>query len=98
MGSQHRTSDALDTLVGQWDMVASLNGAPVAGARMTFEWIEDGAYLRERARPSHQVRTLPRSGSRARHFRPRRSSAATTHQTNTRSSTPMHAAWPAFTE
>jgi hypothetical protein len=43
-----RRPAAFDALVGSWEMVGSAGGQPLGQARMTFEWIEDGAFLRER--------------------------------------------------
>ncbi|HEX4718886.1 MAG TPA: hypothetical protein VH300_10180 [Thermoleophilaceae bacterium] len=39
----------LDALAGVWDMAATIGGQDLSGAWSTFEWIEDGAFLRLRA-------------------------------------------------
>ncbi len=39
----------LDALVGEWEMQASIAGQPTGVARATFEWIEQGAFLIQRA-------------------------------------------------
>jgi hypothetical protein len=41
--------ERLDVLVGDWRMVASVEGRPTAQARTTFEWIDGGAFLRQYA-------------------------------------------------
>jgi hypothetical protein len=40
-----RRTDALATLAGPWEMVASAGGQPLAKAWVTFRWIEGGAFL-----------------------------------------------------
>jgi hypothetical protein len=35
----------LDTLVGEWEMQASVGGQPLGRARAQFEWLEGGAFL-----------------------------------------------------
>jgi hypothetical protein len=40
---------SLDRLIGTWDVEALVDGQPIGGTvTTTFEWIEDGAFLRER--------------------------------------------------
>ena len=49
----------LDALIGEWEMQAVINGQTVAGARMLFEWIEDGAFVAQRAYPGPPLPNLP---------------------------------------
>lgn len=39
----------LNALVGAWGLTATIEGKQMAGGRTTFDWIEDGAFLRQRA-------------------------------------------------
>jgi hypothetical protein len=39
----------LDALVGEWDLQASVGGRPMGGGRTTFEWLDAGAFLVQRA-------------------------------------------------
>jgi hypothetical protein len=49
MGTRNASLARLDALVGTWDMTAIVEGAPLGGSWSSFEWIEDGAFLRMRA-------------------------------------------------
>lgn len=39
----------LNALVGTWALTATIEGKQMAGGRATFDWIEDEAFLRQRA-------------------------------------------------
>jgi hypothetical protein len=39
----------LDALVGEWEFQASVGGQPAARGHTTFEWLDDGAFLVQRA-------------------------------------------------
>ena len=40
---------ALEPLVGEWEMEASVDGTPMARGRTTFEWMEGRAFLLQHA-------------------------------------------------
>jgi hypothetical protein len=40
---------ALEPLVGEWRLKASIGGQPIGSGRVSFRWIEDGAFLLQRA-------------------------------------------------
>jgi hypothetical protein len=39
----------LDVLVGHWETVPIIDGMPMAHSHTVFEWVEDGAFLRQTA-------------------------------------------------
>lgn len=43
------TPKTLDVFVGTWDILTEWHGQTLRGATATFEWIEDGAFLRLRS-------------------------------------------------
>jgi hypothetical protein len=47
-GEIDRGVKALDVLAGEWAMEGSVGGRPLGRAKMVFEWIEGGSFLRER--------------------------------------------------
>jgi hypothetical protein len=49
----------LDALVGEWEMAAVIGGVTIAVARTVFEWIEDGAFLAQRAHPGPRTPDMP---------------------------------------
>jgi hypothetical protein len=50
---------ALSALVGDWAMVASVDGKPVAEARICYDWIEGGAFLRQTGRAEPPLPNTP---------------------------------------
>jgi hypothetical protein len=44
---RHSTLEQLEILVGAWELEAVFQGTLVQGGRTSFEWIEDGSYLRQ---------------------------------------------------
>ena len=51
------TASPLQRLIGTWDFDASREGAFLGRGRASFEWIEDGAFVLQRAEdvPSHDA-------------------------------------------
>ena len=49
----------LDVLVGEWEMTVKLGDVTFGGARTTFEWLEDGAFLVQRAHPGPPDPNIP---------------------------------------
>lgn len=47
--ARHPALAALEPLVGEWEMEASVDGRAVARGRTTFEWLEGAAFLVQRA-------------------------------------------------
>jgi len=47
--ARHPALAALEPLVGEWEMEASVDGKAMARGRTTFEWREDGAFLLQHA-------------------------------------------------
>ena len=39
----------LDPFIGQWEMSASVGGVTLTGGRATFDWLEDGWFMVQRA-------------------------------------------------
>jgi hypothetical protein len=51
------TTSALDRLIGAWDFEASADGQFLGRGWTTFEWIEDGAFVLQRADDEPDPRT-----------------------------------------
>lgn len=51
MGTKERTEALrrLDVLVGRWETVPLIEGSPAMRSHTVFEWVEDGAFLRQTA-------------------------------------------------
>ena len=47
--ARHPALAPLEPLVGEWEMEASVEGKTMARGRTTFEWLEGGAFLVQRA-------------------------------------------------
>ncbi|USZ70289.1 hypothetical protein [Natronosalvus halobius] len=50
--------ERLNRLIGEWELEVSLDGQTYRGGHVTFEWLEDGAFLVQRSEVS-DLSTLP---------------------------------------
>jgi hypothetical protein len=57
--ARHPMLERLDPLVGEWALEAVFEGSRVTGGRTRFEWIEDGAYLRQFTKSDATADDLP---------------------------------------
>jgi hypothetical protein len=55
----NETLRRLDLLVGDWTAEASLDGLPAGRGRVTFAWVEGGAFLRMHAEDEPPLPTTP---------------------------------------
>lgn len=44
----NQVRERLDALVGEWEMATSIDEQALAGGRATFNWVDEGAFLRYR--------------------------------------------------
>jgi hypothetical protein len=51
--------NVLDVLVGDWELVASVAGRPLGLGRISFGWMEGGAFLREHGEAGEPLDATP---------------------------------------
>lgn len=50
MSDRNSDLERLDRFVGEWEVELPLEGQPISGGHVTFEWLEDGAFLVQRSK------------------------------------------------